>query len=160
MAGYLSLWLVYHGFRLVTGKEGMGYGDFKLFAALLAWLGYQMFLPIMLLSALTGAITGIALIALGRHGRQAADSVRALPGGRRLRRPRLGRAPDGRRAFLRIFPRCRDRVSGATPMSTTRSSDCGTGPSTGWDSPAASPAARAQWLACSRRWASRSSTPT
>jgi leader peptidase (prepilin peptidase)/N-methyltransferase len=70
MAGYLSLWLVYHGFRLATGKEGMGYGDFKLFAALLAWLGYQMFLPILLLSALTGAITGMSLIALNRHERQ------------------------------------------------------------------------------------------
>ena len=70
MAGYLSLWLVYHGFRLMTGKEGMGYGDFKLFAALLAWLGYQMFLPILLLSALTGTIAGITLIALGRHGRK------------------------------------------------------------------------------------------
>ncbi len=70
MAGYLSLWLVYQGFRLATGKEGMGYGDFKLFAALLAWLGYQMFLPILLLSAMTGALTGISLLLLGRHGRQ------------------------------------------------------------------------------------------
>ena len=70
MAGYLSLWLVYHGFHLVTGKEGMGFGDFKLFAALLAWFGYQMFLPILLLSALTGALTGISLMALGRHGRK------------------------------------------------------------------------------------------
>ena len=70
MAGYLSLWFVYQGFRLVTGKEGMGYGDFKLFAALLAWLGYQMFLPILLLSAVTGAVTGISLMALGRHGRK------------------------------------------------------------------------------------------
>lgn len=70
MTGYLSLWLVYQGFKLATGKEGMGYGDFKLFAALLAWLGYQMFLPILLLSALTGAVTGIALIALGRYGRK------------------------------------------------------------------------------------------
>ena len=70
LAGYLSLWLVYHGFRLVTGKEGMGYGDFKLFAALLAWFGYQMFLPILLLSAMSGAVVGIALVALGRHGRK------------------------------------------------------------------------------------------
>ncbi len=70
LAGYLSLWIVYHGFRLVTGKEGMGYGDFKLFAALLAWFGYQMFLPILLLSAMTGAVVGIALVALGRHGRK------------------------------------------------------------------------------------------
>ncbi len=70
LAGYLSLWVVYHGFRLVTGKEGMGYGDFKLFAALLAWFGYQMFLPILLLSAMTGAVVGLALVALGRYGRQ------------------------------------------------------------------------------------------
>ena len=70
MAGYLALWTVFWLFKLATGKEGMGYGDFKLFAALLAWLGYQMFLPILLLSALSGAVTGIALIALGRHGRK------------------------------------------------------------------------------------------
>jgi leader peptidase (prepilin peptidase)/N-methyltransferase len=70
LTGYLSLWLVYHGFRLVTGKEGMGYGDFKLLAALLAWFGYQMFLPILLLSAMTGAVLGVALVALGRHGRK------------------------------------------------------------------------------------------
>ena len=49
--GYLSLWSVYHAFRLLTGKEGMGYGDFKLFAALGAWLGWQMLLPIILLAA-------------------------------------------------------------------------------------------------------------
>jgi leader peptidase (prepilin peptidase)/N-methyltransferase len=71
MAGYLSLWLVYQAFRLITGKEGMGYGDFKLFAALGAWLGWQMLPLIILLSAFTGAITGITLIALKRHGRQA-----------------------------------------------------------------------------------------
>jgi len=62
LAGYLSLWSVYHLFRLATGKEGMGYGDFKLLAALGAWLGWQMLLPIILLSALVGAVTGIALI--------------------------------------------------------------------------------------------------
>lgn len=71
LAGYLSLWLVYHGFRLVTGKEGMGFGDFKLFAALGAWFGWQMLPLIILLSAFTGAAIGIAMIALGRHGRQA-----------------------------------------------------------------------------------------
>ncbi len=70
LTGYLSLWLVYHGFRLVTGKEGMGYGDFKLLAALLAWFGYPMFLPILLLSAMTGAVVGVALVTLGRHGRK------------------------------------------------------------------------------------------
>ncbi|GMU69718.1 MAG: prepilin peptidase [Steroidobacteraceae bacterium] len=62
LAGYLSLWSVYHLFRLATGKEGMGYGDFKLLAALGTWLGWQMLLPIILLSAAVGAVTGIALI--------------------------------------------------------------------------------------------------
>ncbi len=67
IAGYLSLWSVFHLFRLVTGKEGMGYGDFKLLAALGAWLGWQMILPIVLMSAMVGAIVGIVLIA--RYGR-------------------------------------------------------------------------------------------
>jgi leader peptidase (prepilin peptidase)/N-methyltransferase len=62
MAGYVSLWSVYHLFRLLTGKEGMGYGDFKLFAALGAWLGWQMLLPIILIAAVVGAVTGIILI--------------------------------------------------------------------------------------------------
>lgn len=70
MAGYLSLWLVYHGFRLVTGREGMGYGDFKLLGALGAWLGWQSLLPVILLSALSGALTGITLIALRGRDRQ------------------------------------------------------------------------------------------
>jgi leader peptidase (prepilin peptidase)/N-methyltransferase len=64
MAGYLSLWIVYHAYRLVTGKEGMGYGDFKLLGALGAWLGWQMLPLIILLSALVGAATGIALVVL------------------------------------------------------------------------------------------------
>lgn len=64
VAGYLSLWSVFHLFRLLTGKEGMGYGDFKLFAALGAWLGWQMLLLIILLAALCGALVGIALIVL------------------------------------------------------------------------------------------------
>ena len=62
MFGYLSLWSVYHAFRLLTGKEGMGYGDFKLLAALGAWLGWQMLLPIILGAAGVGALLGIALI--------------------------------------------------------------------------------------------------
>ena len=62
IAGYLSLWCVYWLFKLVTGKEGMGYGDFKLFAALGAWLGWQMLPLIILLSAFTGAVVGITLI--------------------------------------------------------------------------------------------------
>jgi leader peptidase (prepilin peptidase) / N-methyltransferase len=64
MAGYLSLWLVYHGFRLLTGKEGMGYGDFKLLAALGAWLGWQALPMVLLLASLVGAVVGIALILL------------------------------------------------------------------------------------------------
>lgn len=68
--GYLSLWSVYHLFRLATGKEGMGYGDFKLFAALGAWLGWQMLLPVILFSAAAGAVIGIALIVLRRRGRE------------------------------------------------------------------------------------------
>ena len=67
--GYASLWSVYQLFRLVTGKEGMGYGDFKLYAALGAWLGWQMLLPVILLSAASGALLGLSLIALRRHQR-------------------------------------------------------------------------------------------
>ncbi len=62
VAGYLSLWSVYWLFKLATGKEGMGYGDFKLLAALGAWLGWQMILPIVLGSALVGAVVGIAMM--------------------------------------------------------------------------------------------------
>ncbi|MGA8204953.1 MAG: A24 family peptidase, partial [Woeseiaceae bacterium] len=62
VAGYLSLWCVYQLFKLVTGKEGMGYGDFKLLAALGAWLGWRDLPMIILLSAVVGAIVGIALI--------------------------------------------------------------------------------------------------
>jgi leader peptidase (prepilin peptidase)/N-methyltransferase len=69
VSGYLSLWIVFQAFKLLTGKEGMGYGDFKLFAAFGAWFGWQMLLLIILIAALTGALVGIALIALRRHGR-------------------------------------------------------------------------------------------
>ncbi len=62
MAGYLSLWCVYQLFKLATGKEGMGYGDFKLLAVLGAWLGWQALPLILFLSALVGAIVGISLI--------------------------------------------------------------------------------------------------
>jgi len=68
-AGYLALWSVYHLFRLVTGKEGMGYGDFKLLAVLGAWLGWQMLPLIILLSAAVGAVVGIALMIVTRRGR-------------------------------------------------------------------------------------------
>ena len=69
MAGYASLWSVYHLFRLLTGKEGMGYGDFKLFAALGAWLGWKTLLPIILIAATVGAIVGIAVITLRKQHR-------------------------------------------------------------------------------------------
>lgn len=61
VAGYLSLWMVYWAFKLATGKEGMGYGDFKLFAALGAWFGWQALIPVILMASLIGAAIGIAL---------------------------------------------------------------------------------------------------
>jgi leader peptidase (prepilin peptidase)/N-methyltransferase len=67
--GYLSLWLVYWAFKLTTGKEGMGYGDFKLLAALGAWLGWQMLPLTILLSSLLGAVVGITLIVVIKRGR-------------------------------------------------------------------------------------------
>ncbi|MCX7145244.1 MAG: A24 family peptidase, partial [Sulfuritalea sp.] len=69
MAGYLSLWGVYWSFKLFTGKEGMGYGDFKLLAALGAWLGWQMLPLAILLSSFVGAVVGIALMVFARQGR-------------------------------------------------------------------------------------------
>ena len=69
IAGYLSLWTVHHAFRLVTGKEGMGYGDFKLLAALGAWLGWQALLPIVLVASVAGALVGVALMVGRGHGR-------------------------------------------------------------------------------------------
>jgi len=69
MAGYMSLWLVFQVFRLLTGKEGMGFGDFKLLAAIGAWLGWQMLPVTILLSSVVGAMVGIGLIVLTRHGR-------------------------------------------------------------------------------------------
>ncbi len=68
VVGYLSLWSVYWVFKLLTGKEGMGYGDFKLLAALGAWLGWKMIPVIILLSSLAGAVLGIIMIMLARHG--------------------------------------------------------------------------------------------
>jgi leader peptidase (prepilin peptidase)/N-methyltransferase len=70
IAGYLSLWTVYQLFKLITGKEGMGYGDFKLLAALGAWLGWQALPTIILMSAVVGAAVGIALILFRGRDRQ------------------------------------------------------------------------------------------
>ncbi len=69
LAGYLTLWSVFHLFKLITGKEGMGYGDFKLLAALGAWLGWHVLPLIILLAALVGTVVGVALMILARHGR-------------------------------------------------------------------------------------------
>ena len=66
VAGYLSLWSVYWLFKLTTGKEGMGYGDFKLLAALGAWLGWSMILPVVLASSVIGAIIGIVMKVTGQ----------------------------------------------------------------------------------------------
>lgn len=70
VAGYLALWLVFWGFKLLTGKEGMGHGDFKLLAALGAWVGWQQLPLIVLLSSAVGAIVGVAAIAFARRDRQ------------------------------------------------------------------------------------------
>lgn len=76
VAGYLSLWLVFHAFKILTGKEGMGYGDFKLFALFGAWLGWQSLPLIILLSSFVGAVVGIVLIVF--RGR---DRAQPLPFG-------------------------------------------------------------------------------
>ena len=78
VAGYLSLWAVYWLFKLTTGKEGMGYGDFKLLAALGAWLGWQMVLPMMLGASVIGAVVGIAHEVLRRACAKAA-TCRSAP---------------------------------------------------------------------------------
>ncbi|MGM0767005.1 MAG: prepilin peptidase [Pseudomonadota bacterium] len=70
VAGYLSLWSVYWLFKLVTGKEGMGHGDFKLLAALGAWLGWQLLPAVILLSSVVGAVVGISLMVFRKHGRE------------------------------------------------------------------------------------------
>jgi len=69
IAGYLSLWLVYQLFRVATGKQGMGHGDFKLLGLFGAWLGWQMLPLIVLLSSLVGAVVGILMIVLCKHDR-------------------------------------------------------------------------------------------
>jgi leader peptidase (prepilin peptidase)/N-methyltransferase len=70
VAGYLFLWLIYWAFKLTTGKEGMGYGDFKLLGALGAWLGWQALPLVILLSSVVGALIGISLMVFARHARE------------------------------------------------------------------------------------------
>ena len=69
VGGYLILWTVYHVFKALTGKEGMGYGDFKLLAALGAWLGWLMLLPMIILSSLVGLVLAVGFIALNKQDR-------------------------------------------------------------------------------------------
>ncbi len=76
VAGYLSLWSVYQLFKLLTGKEGMGYGDFKLLALFGAWLGWQYLPLIILLSSLVGAVVGVAMIVFRKH-----DAAKPIPFG-------------------------------------------------------------------------------
>jgi leader peptidase (prepilin peptidase) / N-methyltransferase len=99
VAGYLSLWSVYWLFKLATGKEGMGYGDFKLLGAIGAWLGWQMLLLVVLLSSVVGATVGVSLIVFAGHGRSkpipfgpylATAGVIALFYGRELNKAYLG----------------------------------------------------------------------
>lgn len=98
-AGYLALWTVYWLFKLATGKEGMGYGDFKLLAAIGAWLGWQLLPLVILLSSFVGAAVGLVLIVLARQGRSvpmpfgpylAAAGVIALFWGKALNQAYLG----------------------------------------------------------------------
>lgn len=70
MAGYLALWSIYWLFKIITGKEGMGYGDFKLLAAIGAWFGWQLLPAVILLSSVVGSIIGIALMILAKRGRE------------------------------------------------------------------------------------------
>ena len=70
IAGYVALWSVYWAFKLATGKEGMGYGDFKLLAAIGAWLGWQKLPMVILCSSVVGAAVGIGLMIVARHGRE------------------------------------------------------------------------------------------
>jgi leader peptidase (prepilin peptidase)/N-methyltransferase len=72
IGGYLSLWSVYWLFKLLTGKEGMGFGDFKLLAALGAWMGWQSLLVIILLSSVVGAIVGTVILVVNKKGRNTA----------------------------------------------------------------------------------------
>lgn len=102
IAGYLSLWSIFWLFKFATGKEGMGYGDFKLLAALGAWLGWGLLPAIVLLSSVVGAMVGITLIAASKHGRNipipfgpylAAAGVIALFWGQQLTRAYLDYLP-------------------------------------------------------------------
>ena len=69
MGSSLALWFIYHVFKIATGKEGMGYGDFKLLAAIGAWLGWQVLPQVILISSLVGAVTGIIMLVLNRNRR-------------------------------------------------------------------------------------------
>ncbi|MEJ1960437.1 MAG: A24 family peptidase [Gammaproteobacteria bacterium] len=69
IGGYMSLWCVYQAYKLVTRNEGMGFGDFKLFAAIGAWLGWKMLLPTILIAAVVGAVSGVVILSVQKRGR-------------------------------------------------------------------------------------------
>ncbi len=103
-AGYLLLWSVFHAFKLLTGKEGMGFGDFKLFAALGAWLGWQMLPLILLLSARRRRDGRHRPDRVSQAGPGGPHSLRALPRRRRLDRDDVGAADRRRLPVLRRAP--------------------------------------------------------
>ena len=82
IAGYLVLWSIYWAFKLITGKEGMGYGDFKLLAAMGAWFGWQALPMLVLISSIVGIVLGGSVLLITAQPRS--DSVRSLPRDRRL----------------------------------------------------------------------------
>ncbi len=99
VAGYLSLWSVYWAYKLAFGKEGFGYGDFKLLAALGAWFGWQAILPVILLSAVVGAFVGITLVASGKR-----TMASRLPFGVYLAPAGLLMLFEGRRVIELVLP--------------------------------------------------------
>ena len=146
IAGYLALWSVYWAFKLATGKEGMGYGDFKLLAAIGAWLGWKMLPAVILLSSLVGAVVGIVLIVLARHGRHVPIPFGPYLGGGGHDRAVLGRG-DQPRLSAKLLKRWL-RTSAPHGRLGDRAS------------PAASAAARALRRSCSPSAAPHWSTPT
>jgi Flp pilus assembly protein protease CpaA len=114
IAGYLALWSVYWGFKLLTGKEGMGYGDFKLLAAIGAWLGWQMLPLVILLSSIVGAAVGIGLMVFAGHGRD-----KPIPFGPYLAAGGRDRALLGRRHRRALDAALPVQVSGAFVVGLT-----------------------------------------
>ena len=141
-AGYLSLWAVYWAFKLATGKEGMGYGDFKLFAALGAWFGWQALVPIILLASVIGALVGIALKLAAR-----------LREGKYV--PSRSRAASPSPVARPLAPSARSSArSSSTPAARWTARACAR-----WPSPTRTRASGCR-PSCTRWWARRSPAPS